>query len=94
MLDLLYQPSGMVNNCGTPRHSQEREQSGEPLLVAEEVRTSRVPLPTCPHDPEKSLGPIHPETRNTRKNYATCLRMLGRDAEAAALETSDEPSAE
>ncbi len=30
---------------------------------------------------EKCLGPTHPETQNTRKNYATCLRMIKRDIE-------------
>jgi tetratricopeptide (TPR) repeat protein len=43
---------------------------------------------------EKHLGPTHPETQNTRKNYASFLRLVGRDAEATALETSHEPSAE
>jgi tetratricopeptide (TPR) repeat protein len=43
---------------------------------------------------EQRLGSTHPETQNTRKNYATLLRLVGRDAEATALEANREPSAE
>ncbi len=43
---------------------------------------------------EQRWGPTHPETQAIQKDYTTFLYLVGRDAEATALETSDEPSAE
>jgi len=36
---------------------------------------------------EQQLGPLHPSTQITRRNYIALLRTMGRDAEAVALET-------
>jgi tetratricopeptide (TPR) repeat protein len=35
---------------------------------------------------ERALGPQHPTTQRIRANYARLLRMMGHDAEAAALD--------
>jgi tetratricopeptide (TPR) repeat protein len=35
---------------------------------------------------EHALGPLHPTTQHIRANYTRLLRMMGRDAEAAALD--------
>jgi len=42
----------------------------------------------------KRLGLTHPDTQETRRDYAVFLRVVGRDAEAAVVEKSNEPSTE
>jgi len=37
------------------------------------------------------LGPEHPDTQISRRNYVALLRRMGRDAEAVAIETKSMP---
>ncbi len=39
---------------------------------------------------EQSLGPLHPNTQQGRKNYAILLRAMGRDDEAKQIEEDND----
>jgi excisionase family DNA binding protein len=60
------------------------------FLLEEDVKNFKLNPPIR----EKRLGPTHPETENTRKNYTTCLSMLEGSVEATAIETDHKPPAE